>query len=126
MGKSILDIFSWQMKSGLRASTQSLQHWSICFLCSLISKCFLQKDSKYEVMTPRIDSVLDRFRQRGPLSSETDVGEERRTEEPPMVWLPSFVYLQNLFTEMYFITFGMYACCTSWVQILTERHLTDI
>ncbi|KAL9975413.1 hypothetical protein ACROYT_G012573 [Oculina patagonica] len=42
------------------------------------------RDSKYEVVTPRIDSVLDRFRQRGPLpSSETEAGEERRTEEPP-------------------------------------------
>ena len=36
-------------------------------------------------MTPRIDSVLDRFRQRGALSSETDAAEERRTEEPVMI-----------------------------------------
>ena len=53
----------------------------------------IQKDSKYEVMTPRIDSVLDRFRQRGPLlSSETDAGEERITEEPPVV-CTSFILL---------------------------------
>ncbi|KAJ7376666.1 leucine rich repeat [Desmophyllum pertusum] len=51
------------------------------------------KDSKYEVMTPRIDSVLDRFRQQGPLSSETDVGEERRTEEPPMKKPPAKISL---------------------------------
>ena len=41
---------------------------------------------KYEVLTPRIDTVLDRFRQRGPLSSETDAGEERNTEDPLEVW----------------------------------------
>jgi len=52
------------------------------------------KDSKYEVMTPRIDSVLDRFRQRGPLlSSETDTGEERITEDPPVKKPPARVSL---------------------------------
>lgn len=40
------------------------------------------KETKYEVLTPKIDSALDRFRQRGPLSSETDAGEEKRTENP--------------------------------------------
>ena len=33
-------------------------------------------------MTPKIDVVLDRFRQRGPLSSETDPGEDIGIEEP--------------------------------------------
>ncbi|XP_067052104.1 leucine-rich repeat and coiled-coil domain-containing protein 1-like isoform X1 [Acropora muricata] len=37
------------------------------------------RPSKFEVVTPRIDSVLDRFRQQGKLSSETDVAED---EEP--------------------------------------------
>lgn len=65
------------------------QNIIVQFLCFLL----IQKDSKYEVMTPRIDSVLDRFRQRGPLlSSETDAGEERITEEPPVVWT-SFILL---------------------------------
>lgn len=40
------------------------------------------KETKYEVLTPKIDLALDRFRQRGPLSSETDAGEEKRTENP--------------------------------------------
>ena len=73
------------------------------FLCLLI-----QRDPKYEVMTPRIDSVLDRFRQRGPLlSSETDAGEERITEEPPVVW--------SLF------------CCLQWMSVLhVHLHFTSI
>ncbi|XP_015774024.1 PREDICTED: leucine-rich repeat and coiled-coil domain-containing protein 1-like [Acropora digitifera] len=37
------------------------------------------RPSKFEVVTPRIDSVLGRFRQQGKLSSETDVAED---EEP--------------------------------------------
>lgn len=40
------------------------------------------KHFKYEVVTPRIDSVLDRFRQQGQLSSETDVaGDDKTTEQ---------------------------------------------
>ena len=45
-----------------------------------MAPCFLlQRPSKFEVVTPRIDSVLDRFRQQGKLSSETDVAGD---EEP--------------------------------------------
>ena len=43
-------------------------------------------------MTPRIDSVLDRFHQRGPLSSETDAGEEKKTENPVMIYHNLSIY----------------------------------
>lgn len=45
----------------------------------------LQKDAKYKVLTPRIDSVLDRFRQREPLSSETEAEEQNKGEQPVML-----------------------------------------
>lgn len=52
---------------------------------TIICSFFFQKETKYEVLTPKIDLALDRFRQRGPLSSETDAGEEKRTENPTEV-----------------------------------------
>ena len=72
-----------------------------------MAPCFLlQRPSKFEVVTPRIDSVLDRFRQQGKLSSETDVAGD---EEP-----------SHLQVQAYYICIGQ-----DYVGLTTESQFGD-